>query len=221
MPRIHRLLLDAPPRRAWLSVSSNSGPNSNFKFWTPLDARIEQELLRSLVGLDLGRRFFPVSVSSWQKEHPTPADIFEDKPSIFCESCGRDLLDPPQGIFAVWREFSDGGQPGRDYVDIHWACKRGCDRVAAGEVRARPTTKLTDAWEDIPDFCIPLIYLQRLMALLNGLHKGDRWSDSAFDKFKMLTIAAYPHIARHATTAEADRIKRLTRIPSYLGGLGY
>jgi hypothetical protein len=60
-----------------------------------------------------------------------------------------------------------------------------------------------------------------MMAHLNGLHNGDRWSSSAFEKFKMLTSAAYPHIARHVTTAEADRIKGLMRIPSYLGGLGY
>jgi hypothetical protein len=183
---------------------------------------IERELLTSPSGLELARRYFPASVTKWDKENPAPAEIFETKPSIFCESCGRDLLNPPQGIFALWQERTSSNQPDNPaYLDMHWACKGTCDEAVSAEMEARHGRPLIDAWEDVPDFSIPLIYLQRIMAHINGLHSGDRWSKSAFEKYKTLIIAVYPHIARHSTTAEEERIKHLLRIPSYLGGLGY
>jgi hypothetical protein len=193
---------------------------SKFEYQLLDKAVIERVLVSSPLGLDLARRYLPVSAARWQTENPTPAEIFRDKPSICCECCGRDLLNPPQGIFVVWRALSDD-RPARDHVDLHWACKGACDRVISAEVKARHDRKLVNTWEDIPDFCIPLINLQRIMAHLNGIHHGDQWSSSAFDKFKTLIVAVYPHIARHATTDEEDRIKGLMRIPSCLGGLGY
>jgi hypothetical protein len=168
----------------------------------------------------LARRYFPISSTKWDKENPSPAEIFKPKPSICCEHCGRDLLNPPQGIFAMWRALDDGQKPGRDYADVHWACKDKCDRVISAAVTARHDRKLIDAWQDVPDFCIPLIYLQTIIGHLNGVHNGDHWASPAFEKFKTLAIAVYPHIARHATTAEGDRITGLMRIPRYLGGLG-
>lgn len=194
---------------------------SKFEYQILDSAAIERELLGSPRGMDLARRFFPVSVTRWQKENPTPAELFEDKPYILCECCGRDLLNPPQGIFVVWRVLDEDQYLGKNYVDMHWACKGDCDRMISAAARTRHDRKLIDAWEDISDFCIPIVYLQRIIAHLNGLHKGDHWSSPALDKFKTLAIAAYPHIARHATTVERDRTKGLMRIPSYLGGLGY
>jgi hypothetical protein len=194
---------------------------SRFEYQILDSAWIERELLSSPGGLDLARRYVPVSATAWGKENPTPAQLFADKPSIVCECCGRDLLNPMQGVFAIWKALEDDDHPACEYLDVHWACKGNCDRIVGREMRKRHDRKLVDAWEDIPDFCIPLVYLQRIMAHVNGLQRGERWSDLAFDKFKTLMIAAYTHIARHATSVEEDRIERLTRIPSYLGGLGY
>jgi hypothetical protein len=77
-----------------------------------------------------------------------------------------------------------------------------------------------DGWEDIPDLCVPLIFLRRLMAFLNGFQNGDRWSPEAFQKLKKMLIAVYQHVARDASPEEQERIKRLLEMPSYLGGLG-
>jgi hypothetical protein len=192
---------------------------TKFEYQIRDSAIIERELLGSPHGLDLARRYFPISAQRWQSENPTPAQVLGDSPTLLCQYCGRDLLNPPQGVYAVWRAY-DPEEPQRQYVDLHWACKGACDRTMSADIRAKHDERLIDAWEDVADLCMPVMYLKRLMGYMNSLQKGDQWSDAAFDSLKTVLIAAYPHIARNATSHEQDRIHDLLRIPSFLGGLG-
>jgi len=98
-------------------------------------------------------------------------------------------------------------------------CKGNCDDILESLTRAKLGQAL-DGWIDISDFCIPLVFLQKLMAVINGLKRGDRWSDGAFEKLKRLLIATYQHVARDSSPKEKDVIHRLKDIPSFLGGLG-
>ena len=56
-------------------------------------------------------------------------------------------------------------------------------------MRSKHGPNIVDGWEDIPDLCVPLIFLRRLMAFFNGFQNGDRWSPEAFQKLKKVLIA--------------------------------
>ena len=106
-------------------------------------------------------------------------------------------------------------------VDVHWSCKGICDDLVSRRVMGRHSYTLVPFWEDIPDFCIPLIYLKYVVGHLNRIREGESWSDEAFEKFKTLLITVYPFVVRDVSGSEDDRITRLRSIPSYLGGLGF
>ncbi len=78
-----------------------------------------------------------------------------------------------------------------------------------------------DGWEDIPDVAIPIVFSMWIMTPLNELYGGVTYSSEAFDKPKEFILSVYPYIARNATQSETERIKSLSMIPAFLGGLGY
>lgn len=182
-------------------------------------SQIEGGLL-SPRGSDLARRYFPQSTGRVERNNPTPAEIFDNPPALACEYCGRDLLNPPQGVYALWRKVTPKLGP-TTYADFHVACKGSCDRHLSHNIRERHNNEVLDAWEDLSDFAIPVVFLQRVIGHLNGFNGGDKWSEAAFTKFRTLIVSVYPHVARHATSAEQERVHGLMRIPSFLGGLGY
>ena len=56
---------------------------------------------------------------------------------------------------------------------------------------------------------------------MNELRSGDTYSDEAYESMKEFLLQVFPYICRHLTEKEKERIKSLTEIPAYLGGLGY
>jgi hypothetical protein len=183
-------------------------------------ALIEKHLLAEN-GIPVATRYFPESIRRWKSQHPRPATIFSEPEKLECEVCGTDLLGPsPSGIFVLWENAESDLEQGDELVDAHWCCKGRCDRVLEQRMRSKHGSNVVDGWEDIPDLCVPLIFLRRLMAFLNGFQNGDRWSPEAFQKLKKMLIAVYQHVARDASPEEQERIKRLLEMPSYLGGLG-
>ena len=135
--------------------------------------------------------------------------------------CGQDLLSPkPTGILVLWEGVQEDLQRGDDIVDVHWCCRGRCDAVLEKRIKAKHGVSIVDGWEDLSDLCIPVVFLQRLMAILNGFQNGDQWSQEAFDKLKTILIAVYQNVSRDASTMEMDRIKQLMDLPDYVGGLG-
>lgn len=184
-------------------------------------ARIEKLLLSSPNFLLLAKRFVPSSLHKWISQNPRRAKVFTENETLSCEYCGRDLFAPPSGIFVVWRKVDTDPEKGRQLVDFHYCCKGHCDRVLSAQIAARHDYKIIGGWDDIPDLCIPVIFLQKVMAILNGLVNGNEWSPSAFDKLKSMLLVAYQHVAREASPDEQERIRKLMAIPAWLGGLGY
>ena len=183
--------------------------------------RIERDLLASPAGLVLAERFFPESLQSWLRENPQRAQVFGDNEPIPCVNCGRDLLNPLQGVYTVWRSIEETEGTGSDFVDMYCACKGNCDRSAKASIQATHGRRICDAWDDISELAIPVIFIQKIMAYMNGTQRGDKWSDVAFTKFKKLLLAIYPYVVRNTTTAERERLKDLQRIPAFLGGLNF
>ena len=86
--------------------------------------------------------------------------------------------------------------------------------------RHEPEKRIIDGWDDIPDLCIPTVFIKKMMSFVNGLYDGDVYEPEAFDKVKVLFLALFPHISRHLGEEDKEKVKGLMGIPSYLGGMG-
>jgi len=182
--------------------------------------KIEKHLLSTPNGIQLGQRFFPQSIVRWKAEHPSPAKIFTEEPKLSCIYCGKSLLAPePRGIVVVWTTLRSDREPHQTHTEhLYWCCKGACDKAL--QARHRPKG-LTDGWEDIPDLIIPIMYIRWVMVMLNELHGGMTYSKDAFANSKQLLLNLFPLVSRHMTDADKERVKQLTIIPNYLGGLDY
>lgn len=68
---------------------------------------------------------------------------------------------------------------------------------------------------------IPTVFITKIMAILNGLVRGDQYDPEPFDKLKNLLLAIFPLVSRHLNDKDRQTLARLQTIPSYLGGMGY
>jgi len=111
---------------------------------------IERRLLETSKGRHLIQRFFP---ASYDKLKPEPARLYTQERLICCENCGKDLFDPPSGVWVLWHTDSEEGKDADHFVDMHFACKGTCDRKVERQVRMRHSAKgfIYDGWDDIPD----------------------------------------------------------------------
>lgn len=177
---------------------------------------IESHLLRSSDGIEIAKRYFPVSIKKWQTENPEPIKIFSEEPQLVCAYCGKDLLKPKfSGIIVCWEKIKE------DYVEeVYWCCKGHCDKALLSAHLSRGK-EIVDGWKDIPDIIIPHMFIKWVIVTLNELKDGTRYSDAAFAKLKEFLLNIYPFVARDLTTDEEKRLGSLMQIPSHLGGLGY
>lgn len=184
------------------------------------NASLERHLLSCDPGLQVAMRFFPDSIKTWTRGHSSPVELYADGNVLRCDWCGRNLLDPPQGIYVVWRMWNRSLQRAR-VVSLHWSCKGGCDRAVSARTLDQFGGKAISSWEDVPDLCIPIVYIKYVMAHLNRIKIGDRWADDAFERFKTLLLAVYPFVIRRADPEEEERVQRMRQLPAGLGGLGF
>jgi len=202
-----------------LSTKLNT-PTPSFEVQIFDSEKIEKQLLSSPKGALLAKRFFPLSWSRWEKEHPSPANIFRDEPKLYCHNCNKSLLTPePHGNIVIWTSILDQTSKRKEHTEhLYWCCKGKCDKA----LKSRYYRKgLVDGWEDIPDLIIPVVYIRWIMGTLNELHCGATYSDEAFDKSKEFLLNMFPLVSRDSTNVEIDRFKSVATIPSYLGGFGY
>src|SRR6266702_3437162 len=178
--------------------------------------QIERRLLESSKGHDVIQRFFPASFSLLK---PKPAMLYTQGQSIRCDNCGKDLFDPPSGIWVLWHADSREENEADHFVDMHFACKGNCDKKIEREVRMRHSARgfIYDGWDDIPDILVPTVFITKVMAFINGFARGETYEPDVLDKGKRLLLAAFPHVSRNLTPDEQQTLERLQRIPSYIG----
>jgi restriction endonuclease len=175
--------------------------------------RIELNLLTTTDGFKLAKRYFNVSFSTWSRENPEPADLFEDQDSLFCKYCQKDLLKPASGIVVVWTRFDRDENENwieEEIIDVYWCCKGKCDKTLAASQRQ---ANHVDRWQDIPDLCIPTLYLRRIATFMDQLHRGVKFRDEALEKTRELIITLFPFVCRDLTTKENERIALLFTLP--------
>ena len=180
---------------------------------------IERQLLSRKQYLELTKRFFPVSCERWKKDHLSPAKLFEEDPNLSCAYCNNSLLQPkPHGIVVLWTTTSRDDTDSKEHTEhVYWCCKGKCDQVLNHQY-ARDG--ITDGWDDITDLTIPLLYVRWVMTLLNELHRGKTYSNEALESMKTLLLNLFPLISRDMSAHEEERIRSLSMIPDFLGGLG-
>jgi len=184
--------------------------------------KIERYIVNSSEGLNIAKRYFPKSISKWKSKHPKPEKFFWDYPELRCDNCGKNLLEPQkEGIVVVWeKSFEHGADKNiSEVVDIYCCCKGNCDNILRHQFHAK-YKNVVDGWKDISDICIPTIYSEWLFLTFHELNKKAKYSEVAFKKTLNLLLAIFPYISRELSDEEKNTIKNLTRIPSYLGGLG-
>ncbi|CCM79735.1 hypothetical protein AS026_05215 [Rhizobium altiplani] len=88
-----------------------------------------------------------------------------------------------------------------------------CDQTISARVRAQG---LTDGWNDISDFCNPLIYLRHLIAFVNETRETpDRYSEQAHDRMLDLFLTVSQRTLRQTNAEDrqayfdADMIARM------------
>lgn len=177
---------------------------------------ITKKLLGSMEGLQIAKQYFPRSIKSWLDENPSPAKIFSDKEFLRCDYCGKDLLNPPSGIYVYLSKY-----PAKNKIleveDIYFACKGKCDEKVNKKLMRKD---LSDGWNDIDDLTVPLIYIKSVMSVINNLHdKRIHYSKAAIEKLRMLLVLTFPYVSRNQTEKEKKIIKEMMMIPEYFGGL--
>ncbi len=186
--------------------------NNNIEYLIYDKELIERCLLRSAEGLELARRFFPMSFREWERESPKPALLFDGEPSLKCHVCETELLEEgKRGIIVSWEGINEDYSSTKKIEYIQWICKGRCDDVMKNRIR-NLNSNLIDRWEDIPDVAIPAKYIEWIMAIFNQLHGEKGYSDEAFKNIKGFMINIFPYISRHLTSEEKERMKGLAMI---------
>ncbi|MCR8659174.1 restriction endonuclease [Paenibacillus endoradicis] len=171
---------------------------------------IEKILLENPKGKILAKRYFPVSFSKWEEDHPRPANIFFEYEPLLCKNCGKDLLPQGDGI-VVFKEDPET----ETYVAFLWCCKGECDRILKNKYRSMG---YVDAgWEDISDILIPGKYLAWNMAILNRLHEDiDKYNEEAFSSIKRFILRASQMVLRNQNEEQIRRLMSLASLPDYI-----
>ncbi len=203
-------------------LSTNlEGMKKTYEYQVFDNEKVEKRLLSSSDGLKIAKRYFPKSLEAWEIENPKPAKIFLENPSLKCMVCNKELLlhDGYRGLICMWSKI-DGD--GNDFIkEFTWSCKGHCDQVLEHKHRlVYPNYEYNNSWEDISDVMIPTIYLKWIMTIFNQQKSGTIYDDKAFENMKEFLLQVYPHISRHLTQKEKERLEMLSVIPSYLGGMG-
>ena len=158
-----------------LSAKLNAS-NLPFEVQT-FDCERVERLLLSPSGIAVAKRFFPASLSVWEKEHPLPAKIFADEPALSCFYCNKSLLHPkPHGIVVIWTSWSKADDS-KQTEHLYWCCKGRCDKALKDKYWHK---EIVDGWEDIPDLTAPIAFIRWVAVSLNKFQHGEKYSDEAF-----------------------------------------
>jgi len=152
-------------------------------------------------------RYFPESV---KRVRPLHKMVNEYIP-VNCDVCGKDLLE------ALYREnykgliayvYPNDEESGSTSIEnIYCACKGNCDKEMQN--RYRKDSRSTTGWKDLSDLVIPADFLRWIMATLNQLREGVKYTDVAFEKEKRLIMALSQKVFREMTELERERVREL------------
>lgn len=197
-----------------LNERLNSFRSSEYKIEIFNHERIESELIKAKRN-DIIQRFFPVSYKKelTKNQKNTPSILFGKYAPLQCEYCGKDLLKEhlhDRGAIVVFLENLDTNE----YVDIYTCCKGHCDRALTS---AKRQTGVISEWEDISDWIIPSIFMQKEMALFNQLYSGKiKYREEVFEKLKQIILRLSQFSLREDDDEQKKRALHLSELPDWI-----
>jgi hypothetical protein len=160
--------------------------------------KIERNLLNKLGGVELAKRFFPLSIEKYVLSNPKPAQLFAEQGVLQCQVCKKNLFsEPGKSLICIW-EASD-----RHIHDVYACCKGSCDRILQQSHRKDGHF---DGWIDLSDVMIPTLYLRKLMTFMRNIQHGRKVEESAFDNFIDIMVHVFPFVARHLSAEEKEKV---------------
>lgn len=126
-----------------------------------------------------------------------------------CEVCGRDVLlgsvSRPFSANILFARCSGAGSFG-EVVSVHTACKGGCDRSLERRLWAGG---LICGWDDVEDYCNPLLFLRRATGHMNQMRADPAsHSDAAHEAYIRIVLAVAQRTLRAATAEDRDHFLR-------------
>jgi len=172
--------------------------------------RIADTLVSSQQMSKVFRRYFPKSYQAWV--NLKPANLFDVYEPLPCRHCGEDLLLPGNKGVIVW--LRERNNEHRTIVDVYVACKGECDtRCKTQSIVRLGRGKVSDAWDDIDDWKIPAVFIDRVIASLNRLRDGlDTFNNGAFTSEKSIFLRIAQLAFRTMSHREIERVRLLRSI---------
>ena len=137
----------------------------------------------------------PTSHTSLRPIHP----LSDKYKPLSCDVCNKDLL----------KESTRNGKLGlivfaarEDVIySVHFACKGSCDQKLSARLQHQG---LADCWDDIDDYCNPLIFFRRMTGYMSELRNNPgAYSDEAHARMVGLYLAVSQRTLRQ--TNDEDR----------------
>ena len=194
------------------------GLNNQIEYQTFDREKIEKQLLETVDGNRLAERYFPISYKNFKLENPTPAELWSKNSSLHCDNCGKDLMEDKSGIYVFLEDENRDYELPTHIKDVYFSCKGECDSILRYKNNARGL--YDSGWDDIPDLTIPNVFLYKINTIINTLMHGETYDKQAISKIQKMFIVCLPYISRELTSDEKKRIKSLSQIPNWLGGIG-
>ena len=137
----------------------------------------------------------PASHTALRPIHP----LLGEYVPLECEVCGRDLLkESTKGNFKGAINFAVKNDITHS---VHFVCKGECDRRLTSRLNNQG---FMDCWDDIQDYCNPLIFFRRLTGYMAGLRNNPQaYTDRAHRQMIDLYLAVSQRTLRQ--TNEEDR----------------
>ncbi|MCA1370228.1 restriction endonuclease [Bradyrhizobium sp. BRP14] len=141
-------------------------------------------------------KHLPASHTTLRPIHPL---LGKYKP-LECEICGTDLLK--RSVKGENLGVMVFGHSGHDRIEtLQFVCRGECDQKMSARIRARG---LNDGWNDVSDFCNPLIFLGHMISYINETRSDpQRYSDAAHKRMLELFQAVSQRTLRQ--TSDEDR----------------
>lgn len=160
-------------------------------------------------------QYLPTSHTALRPIHP----LLGQYQALECDICGNDLLKASVGeeksgnvIFAT--RVREDGDPDGDVVEsVHFVCKGDCDKMMERRIGS-----LIGGWDDIADYCNPLLYLRHLTGYTNQTRKRpNSYSDAAHDRMIHFFITVSQRTLRQTHNEDRAELNRTIQ----LEGMGF
>jgi hypothetical protein len=124
-------------------------------------------------------------------------NMYLEHEELNCKYCGANVLENITKSMVVIH------QEGDIVTDVFPCCKGACDD-ALGSL---------SGWKELIDFTNPFLYLQHIMAVLNNMHEGMKFTDEAFKAYKEVLIKTAPYVFRDMEDNEKRNAAMANMLP--------